>query len=179
MPVFWTDEALQVCQQQALRSTAIWTSALKELPDMASAVVWERMNPRLHVEKELAAELGLKLSFAVTDLDFLRGVIGTPDYSRTGFDRLMNKMTKVPVGNVGRVLNGISGYAVRACQEYQFVIANYPRILMELSGGCLVSEGVIERGRLEETFSSLQNVARESFFIFRNLELELWLKGRR
>lgn len=178
MPTFWTDWALKLCQEEALRSTAIWTSALKELPEMASAVVWEKMNPRLTILQGVAREMGYALEFAVTDNEFLRHVIGTPDYSRMGYDSLRNTVTRVPVGFWGHTLNGATGSATRGRQEHHFVMANSPRIFSELHNGCLISEGVIDEGLLRETFKSPRNLSQESFFIFRSLELELWLKRR-
>lgn len=178
MPTFWTDWALRLCQEEALRSTAIWTSALKELPSMASAVVWEKMNPRLTILQGVARELGYALDFAVTDNKFLRYVIGTPDYSRKRYDSLRNTVTRVPVGFFGHTLNGATGSATRGQEAHRFVMANSPRIFSELHNGHLVSEGVIDEGLLRETFKSPRNVYQESFFIFRSLELELWLKRR-
>ena len=176
MPSFWTDWALRLCQEEALRSTAIWTSALKELPGMARAVVWEKMNPRLTILRSVAREMGYALDFAVTDNEFLRYVIGTPDYSRMGYDKLRNNVARVPVGFLGHTLNGATGSATRGQQDHHFVIANSPRIFSELRNGRLMSEGIIDEGLLRETFISPRNVSQESFFIFRNLELELWLK---
>lgn len=178
MPTFWTDWALKLCQEEALRSTAIWTSALKELPGMASAVVWEKMNPRLTVLQRVARGMGVVLDFAVTDAQFLKSAIGTPDYSRMRYDNFRNTLTKVPVGFSGHTLNGVTGSATRGQQEHHFVMSNSPRIFSELHGGRLVSEGVIDEDLLGETFKSPRNIAQESFFIFRSLELELWLKRR-
>lgn len=178
MPTFWTDSALKLCQEEALRSTAIWTSALKELPKMASAVVWEKMNPRLTILQKVALGMGHVLDFAVTDEHFLKSVIGTPDYSRMRYDSFRNIVTRVPVGFSGHALNGVTGSATRSQEEHHFVMSNSPRIFSELRGGYLISEGIIDEDLLGETFKNPRNVAQESFFIFRSLELELWLKKR-
>lgn len=176
MPTFWTDVALRNCQEEALRSTAIWTSAVKDLPPMASAISWETENPRLGTIREVFKDLGVDVTFAIEDATFVEAIAGTPDYSRMGIDELRNTYLKIPTGLFGRRLDGRNGYAERASEERRFVLTDWKRIQIELSQGKLVEEGVINESLLESVFQSERNIEHQSYFLFRNLELELWLR---
>ena len=173
MPIFWTNEALIACQTSALHSTAIWTSALKDLPDIPKAMIWEKTNPRLQVAKRTAKQADFDLDFAILDEEFTTEVMGTPNYSRIRYNKLQNRSLYFPVGRKGVRIGGNRGWKTRAINEANFVVLNYQRIFEELKDGILVQEGVIDLQRLTEVFETVQNIKQEGYFIFRNLELEI------
>ena len=171
MPTFWSDAAYKLCQSSSLGAVGLWTAATRDFSDTTKVLMWEANEPKHQYIQEALLQRDINLRFLIQNLDYITDLASLPDYRRLGTTStgaLCLKLSKRP----------IPGYVTRAIQEHEFVNVNRLLIRDILNNGQLVSDGIIDVDRMNEVFASEAGVINQSYFIYRSLELELWLQNQ-